>query len=285
MMLTNRSQTMRDEIQTAFLSIASALLLAAATLMLSPVHAQSTPPSPADAVLKSDAELQIQGSTTFQERILMPNLQRIETTSGVKLNVVGNKSIWGLIALLERRADMAMISADLSSEITAAQKTAPGLPFENLTSFEIARSRIAFAVHPSNPVRTVSLENIAQALTGDITNWKDLGGPNLPIRIIATQDGGGTVVAVRTKLLKGGPIAAPGAIRLESAKHVIMAVEQEPGALAIAQLGLVMKAGLPELETGPKIEQQLTLVTLGAPTTAMTAVIDAMRAATAANPL
>ncbi len=263
---------MRDVYHTAFLSLASAFVVAAAAFILSPVHAQTLP------------VLHLQGSTTFQERILAPNLARIETESGVKLEVVGNKSIWGLIALLERRADMAMISADLPGEIDAAKKTAPGLAFDELKPFEITRSRIAFAVHPANPVRNVSLEKIALTLKGEITNWKQLGGADMPIRVIATQDGGGTVVAVRAKLLGGAPISAHGAIRLESAKHVVKAAEQEPGALAIAQLGLVTKAGLPELETGTKIEQELTLVTLGEPSTAMTAVIDATRAAIAANP-
>ena len=48
--------------------------------------------------------LRIQGSTTFFDRILGPNLSRIEAMASTRLTIVPNKSVWGLIALLERRA-------------------------------------------------------------------------------------------------------------------------------------------------------------------------------------
>lgn len=207
--------------------------------------------------------LRIQGSTTFFERVLAPNLARVEELSGTKLEVVPNKSIWGLIALLERRSDLAMISAGLDGEIEVARRTAPDLPYGELRIYEIARSRIGFAVHPSNPVRTLLSAQVADILRGTLTNWRDVGGPDLPIRVVATQDGGGTVVAVRTQLLDGQPISAPGAVRPESARHVVQVVAQEPGAIGIAQLGLLKKAGLPEIETEKPVIQILSFVAIG----------------------
>jgi hypothetical protein len=54
-------------------------------------------------------------------------------------------------------------------------------------------------------------------------------------------------------------------------------VEQEPGALGLAQLGVLRERHLPELMTERFIEQQLNLITLGEPTAAKRAVIDATR--------
>jgi hypothetical protein len=58
---------------------------------------------------------------------------------------------------------------------------------------------------------------------------------------------------------------------------VVKVVEQEPRALGIAQLGLVREHHLAELTTDQVIEQELSLVTLGEPTSEQLAVINAVR--------
>ncbi|MEW5963897.1 MAG: substrate-binding domain-containing protein [Pseudomonadota bacterium] len=229
------------------------------------------------------ASLTIQGSTTFHARLLQPFKGDIEAASGVKLSVIANKSIWGLMALLEGRTDLAMISASLAGEIEALKRIAPSLQVERLQEFEVSRTRVAFAVHPGNPVRRLPIETVKAILTGRIVNWSEVGGADLPIRVVATQDGGGTVVAVRSQLLGGAPIGAADAIRLESAKHVVKAVQQEPGAFGIAQMGLAQQGGVPELATDLVVEQPLSIVTLGAPSEAASRLIEAARAVTAGD--
>lgn len=227
--------------------------------------------------------LTIQGSTTFHSRLLRPFKRDIEAVSGVQLSVIANKSIWGLMALLEGRADLAMISASLAGEVEALKRIAPSLSVEQLQEFEVSRTRVAFAVHPSNPVRRLPIEKVKAILTGQIVNWKDVGGADLPIRVVATQDGGGTVVAVRSQLLDGAAISAPDAIRLESARHVIAVVQQEAGAIGIAQMSLAQQGGVPDLVTDAVVEQQLSLVTLGPPSAAAKRLIDAARAVVAGD--
>jgi hypothetical protein len=60
---------------------------------------------------------------------------------------------------------------------------------------------------------------------------------------------------------------------------LISVVEQEANVLGVAQLSLAKQRGLPELMTDVPVEQTLSLVTLGNPTPAMQAVIDAARQA------
>lgn len=229
--------------------------------------------------------LRIQGSTTFNTRLIEPYRVELERQSGVKLDVIASKSIWGLVALIERRADLAMISSSLEGELKSLTRTAGPEAGEGLRAVEIARSRVAFAVHPSNPVRQLTDIGLRAVLSGDVQNWKYFGGPDLPIRVVATQDGGGTVVAVRSQLLDGRPITAPNAIRLESAAHVVKVVSQEPGAIAIAQLSLAIQSGLPELTTERPIEQLLCFVMIGDPTPPMQGLIDAARTIAAAKGL
>lgn len=221
--------------------------------------------------------LRLQGSTTFYNLLLESYQGRIEQRAGVKLDVIANKSIWGVVALLEGRADVAMISAGLPGEIMALKRHAPGLATDRLRAFEIVRSRVAFAIHPSNPVRHLALADIGRILSGEVVNWQAFGGPDLPIRLVVVREGGGTVVAVRSQTIGNARLAAPNLVRLESARHVLAVVGQEPGAIGIAQLGLLKKAGLPEIATDQPVEQRLSIVTLGDPGPAIVRLIDAAR--------
>lgn len=220
----------------------------------------------------------VHGSTTFNSSLLEPYQTQIEQAAGVKLTVVASKSVWGVLALLEGRADIAMISADLAGEVIAARKVVPELAYDRLVNFEVSRTRVAFAIHPDNPRRALKLDAVARILLGQIGNWREVGGPDLAIKVVATQDGGGSVVAVRTQLLGGQPLATTNAIRIESARHVIKIMQQEHGAIGIAQLGLLKAAGLPEIATDAPISQVLNLVTLGPPTPRLQAVLAAARA-------
>jgi ABC-type phosphate transport system substrate-binding protein len=153
----------------------------------------------------------------------------------------------------------------------------PGLPFERLRSFEIARTRAAFVVHPSNPVRNLPLEAVRKILTGEIKNWKDLGGDDLPIRVVAVRQGGGVLASVENSLLGKEHISAPDAIRVQVGTQIVTVVGQEPGAFGITQLSIVKASNARELMTDAPIEQILSLVSLDAPSRDAISVIDAMR--------
>src|SRR3954464_10869430 len=79
----------------------------------------------------------IQGSTTFSRRLMEPYKSAIESESKHELTVIPNKSMPGLIALLEGRAHMAMISASLNSEVEQIKKIMPGLAYDRLQAHSI----------------------------------------------------------------------------------------------------------------------------------------------------
>jgi ABC-type phosphate transport system substrate-binding protein len=221
----------------------------------------------------------LQGSTTFNRRVMEPHEAAIEAKSGQDITVIPNRTMLGIIALMEGRAHMAMISASLESEISKMKKAMPGLDYERLKAFEISSTRVAFIVNPTNPIRKVSLDQLKKILTGQITNWSALGGKDAPIRMIIVGGGGGVATTVETELLDGKPIHGPNIIYVRTALQLTGIVEQEPNALGFAQLSLAKQKGLPEVVTEKPVEQSLSLITLGEPTASMKAVIDAARAA------
>jgi len=227
----------------------------------------------------------VQGSTTFTHNVMEPYQIAIEASSGHKLTVVPNKSSFGILALFEKRANFAMISGPLKIEIEHLKPSHPDLPYDLLRTFNISNTRMAFAINRDNPVRTITSDKMRGILLGEITNWREVGGPDLPIRIVKVREGGGVQAAIENELLRGKGINVPDPIRVQISSQVVKVVEQLPEALGLSQLNIVMKSNTQELNIDHPIDQHLDLVTLGDPTPEMRKVIDAARhiASTAFN--
>ena len=233
------------------------------------------------AILPSGARsdsLNLQGSTVVNAHLFEPHRSAIEKRSGQKLSIIPNKSIHGLVALADGRADIAMISSALNEELEILRRMRPALQLDRLKSFEISRTRIAFAVHPGNSVTMLSLDKLRAILLGEIRNWRDVGGADLEIVTVSVQPGGGVPSTVRRALLDNRAFSPGKLAEVEASHHVVKIVEQEPTALGVTQLGLIRSAKVRELQTERRIEQPLNLVTLDGPSDAQMAVIDAARA-------
>jgi len=230
------------------------------------------PPAQADMIV-------VQGSTTFARNIMEPHQRTIEIASGHELTVIPNKSLPGLTAHLAGEAQMAMISAPFEHEVEKLRELMPNGPLDRLRAFEISNTRIAIALHGSNPVQQASLDSVRRVLLGEVVNWKQLGGSDRPIRVVLVGSGGGVTAAVESELLKSQPIKAANVIYVKTPIQLVQVVEQELSAIGFAQLTLVNKRGLSELRTEKPIGQTLSLITLGEPTPAMQAIIDAARSA------
>jgi phosphate transport system substrate-binding protein len=217
----------------------------------------------------------VEGSTTFTHRVMEPYQDAIEASSGHKLTVVPSKSSRGLLALFEKQTDFAMISGPLENEINALKSSYPDLSFDRLQAFNIANTRMAFAINRDNPVRKITDDNMRRILVGEITNWRDVGGPNLPIKIVMVREGGGVQASIESDFLNGKSVNVPNPMLVQLSSEVIKVTEQLSEALGLSQLSLVTNSNAIELKTEHPVEQHLDLVTLDDPTTEMRKVIDA----------
>ena len=149
--------------------------------------------------------LRVRGSTTFNRALLEPFQSVIEQASGHKLEIIPNKSANGVVDLLEGRADLAMISAPLTTEVAQLTKSKPDLNYASLVAHNIAETRVAFAVHPNNQVRKTSTGELARVLTGDLKSWAQLGGADMPIRTVFVKSAGGVTDRKSTRLNSSHP--------------------------------------------------------------------------------
>jgi phosphate transport system substrate-binding protein len=225
----------------------------------------------------SAATLTIAGSTTFNTAVMVPYQKAIEAATGHTLIIIPNRTELGVRLLMERSADLAMISSKLESVSRNLRESDPTLPVNRLISFEAYRARVAFTVHPSNSIRSISTQQLKAVLLGDITNWRDLGGHDLPIRLVMVDAGAGIPLTIATQLLGGKPVTSNDAIRVRISSQVAKVVEQEPGALGLTQEKNMAGHNVAELATEQTIEQDLAYVTLDQPSPIVKSVIDATR--------
>ena len=133
----------------------------------------------------------------------------------------------GITAVSEGRCDIGLSSRAL----TDSEKSG------GLTETVLAYDGIAVIVHPDNPVTDLSVETIAQIYTGQITNWKEVGGDDAEIVLIGREANSGTRDGFET--VTGTKDACKYRQELTSTGDVITAVSQNPAAIGYASLASV----------------------------------------------
>lgn len=103
-----------------------------------------------------------------------------------------------------------------------------------LQEIPVAIEGIAIAVHPSLNVPGLTIEQLRGIYTGQITNWSQVGGPNLPILPYSRRlDAGGTVEFFADNILGGQPFGTT--VRLiGTTTEALREVSNNPGALYYA---------------------------------------------------
>jgi ABC-type phosphate transport system substrate-binding protein len=222
------------------------------------------------------------GSTTFTSEVMVPHQNEIEAASGQTIILLPNRSNLGIYGLFEGN-QIAMISSSLDNMIDGLRKARPELDYDRLRVFNISKTRVAFSVHPSNPVKHADMKTVSRILTGELTNWSQLGGTNLPIRIVAVREGGGVQATIEGQL--GIKLSVKDPILVQISSQVNKVVEQLPETLGLAQIENLRESGAVELTTDRAIEQELNLVTLGEPSAAVVSVIKAVKKVVASKGL
>ena len=102
----------------------------------------------------------------------------------------------------------------------------------------VAMDGLPVVVHPSNPIKGLTVEQVRRIYTGQITNWREVGGPNLKIVKISRDTNSGTYETFETMVMQSERIAAD-AEYVGSNGAVRQSVQTTPAAIGYAGLGFV----------------------------------------------
>lgn len=199
---------------------------------------------------KNRQEILISGSETMRGVVSLVAEAFNHSQNRYEAKVAGGGSKAGIDELTHARVDMAMTSNDISETHLAA--LADIGQFEKV---EIGYDGVAVVVHSANPVTKIHLLQYAQILSGKITNWKDLGGPDMAIIPVVRNSNSGTEGYMREHILRrkdlGEPVYeaykdaeyAPGAVVKRNNQEIFAFLETNPGAIAYMGVGVVKSEG------------------------------------------
>ncbi len=145
---------------------------------------------------------------------------------GLAVNVQGGGSSAGIQACFSGACQIGMSSRELKGDE------------KKLHEIVIARDGLAIIAHPSNPVRSITLEQVKQVFSGNIANWSILGGPDRTIDVVTREEGSGTRGAFQ-ELVMGKTRIFRRAITEDSNGTVREIVAGDPFAVGFISLGLV----------------------------------------------
>lgn len=102
----------------------------------------------------------------------------------------------------------------------------------------VALDGLAVAVHPANPIKNLTLDQIRDIYSGKTTNWRQLGGPNLEIVKVGRETSSGTYEVFGEKVMRGVKIAGD-AETVGSNGAMRQRVQNTPAAIGYLGLGYV----------------------------------------------
>ena len=144
----------------------------------------------------------------------------------------------GFRGLGDRTAEIAMSSRRLRDGDLAALATAD-IPELRDTENEhvLALDGLVVITHPRNPIQSVSLEDLALIFSGAITNWSQLGGPNLAVTLYARDADSGTYQTFESLVLDPYDVSiAPTTQRFASNTQLSDAVVADPGGIGVTAI-------------------------------------------------
>ena len=208
-----------------YIAILLAIACAAALLLTGcgNTNEPQTDPQPSEL----SGSVSTDGSTSMQKVINTLGEAFMNENKSITFTYNPTGSGSGIKAVQEGRCDIGLSSRALKAEEKKA----------GLKETVLAYDGIAIIVNPENPVKDLTIEQIADIYTGKITNWKDLGGNDAEIVLIGREAGSGTRDGFET--ITGTADACQYRQELTSTGDVITTVAQNPDAIGYASLASI----------------------------------------------
>ena len=177
---------MKKIISIALIAVLALALLAGCGSSAAPATTTAPAADSAAPATEAPAELSgtvaTDGSTSMEKVIGALGEAFMEQNKGVTFTYNPTGSGSGIKAVSEGRCDIGLSSRALKDDEKAS----------GLKETVLALDGIAVIVNPANPVSDLDVETIAKIYTGEITNWKDVGGNDAEIVLIGREAGSGT---------------------------------------------------------------------------------------------
>ena len=115
-----------------------------------------------------------------------------------RVTVTGGGTGVGISALMDNTTDIAMASRPIKFSEKMKTKEAG----QEVDEVIVAYDALAVVVHPSNPVKQLTRQQLEDIFRGKITNWKQVGGDDRKIVVYSRETSSGTYEFFKENVLK-----------------------------------------------------------------------------------
>lgn len=163
-----------------------------------------------------------------------------EVRPEVRISVTGGGSGTGIAAMINGTVAVANASRKMKPEEMDEARANGIEPVEHI----IAGDAIAVVLHPSNPVDGLSIAQLSAIFTGQITNWRQVGGEDRPIVLLSRESNSGTHVYFLERVVREGiknddRLFSPDTLLMPSSEGISNEIRQNPNAIGYDGLGYV----------------------------------------------
>jgi len=155
----------------------------------------------------------------------------------IEVSVTGGGSGTGIAALLNGTTDICAASRKIKDkELQLALE-------KNIHPHEIAVAKdgIAVVVHPNNPVKELTLEQLSKIFTDNSLRWSDVGGPDEEILVLSRESSSGTYVFFQEMVLKKQDYMQDAKL-MPATSAIIQSVSTDKSAIGYVGLGYALAA-------------------------------------------
>lgn len=147
------------------------------------------------------------------------------------VTVTGGGTGVGISALMDGTTDIAMASRPIKFSEKMKVKSA-GKEVEEVI---VAYDALAVVVHPSNPVKQLTRQQLEDIFRGKITNWKQVGGDDRKIVVYSRETSSGTYEFFKESVLKNKNYMS-SSLSMPATGAIIQSVSQTKGAIGYVGL-------------------------------------------------
>ena len=168
--------------------------------------------------------IRIKGSDTMRILALRWAEEYMRTHDGILIYVEGGGTLAGIEALIKGETDLGCASRSLDAgEIKRLWERRGTLGFK----FLCAKDALSIYINAANPIRDLSLEQVASILTGRFRDWSEVGGPSGKIAVYIREPNSGTRAFLREHVMGGIPYA-PDAVTVAGTEALARRVAEDP---------------------------------------------------------
>lgn len=185
---------------------------------------------------KADQKMiQVKGSDTMVNLVNVLAEEFIARNPGARLAILGGGSGTGIAALINGTCDIANHSRPLKGkELEMIREK--GL---NVRTFIIAIDGLSVIINAHNPVEKLAIGQIGAIFRGEITNWKEVGGQDLPITLYGRQSNSGSYVFFQEHVL-GKKNYSSKMNRMNGNAQIVEAVSRDKSGIGYVGVGYVV---------------------------------------------